>query len=458
MIRSIFLTVNNDLPLTTSLSRSNPENQELNRIEQEQERKESKRGSPSRGAAILILWPSFTSSQPNPLNLRIPLPSRRREMDSISHLHTPIILSSSHSTPGATGTPSSPAANSNSPHHSLNPNHPSSSSSQSQAQAPFALDAFDFSSQDFTLPSNMDELNLFTHQQTGTTSGGSGSHSNVDSPSNHSQKFDDLSSQQLQSIIQSAMASANNTTSSNSSNSPSQSHPSPISHSSHSNNLKINTGQQGGNGNNLTIQDLHRILMEKEQSERMQNMQTQVLRQQLETLQQMSKHQVESSNNNNNGFLNQHSGNHSNNYLPYFGKDQQQHQGSSNSTPGGTHHSSPNHPSYQKGSSPPTSSNNNYQNHGLPIPSSGAPASVIAQYGLMTPMGSGAFGNSVFNNGHGAPTNGQPPFVSPLDMPHGHGNEMDGHHMNHQPWRGQDVSTKRGGGKEFGARGRKDRL
>jgi hypothetical protein len=229
LIRSIFLTVNNDLPLTTSLSRSNPENQELNRIEQEQERKESKRGSPSRGAAILILWPSFTSSQPNPLNLRIPLPSRRREMDSISHLHTPIIPSSSHSTPGATGTPSSPAANSNSPHHS-----------------------------------------------------------------------------------------------------------------------------------------------------------------------------------------------------------------------------SPNHPSYQKGSSPPTSSNNNYQNHGLPIPSSGAPASVIAQYGLMTPMGSGAFGNSVFNNGHGAPTNGQPPFVSPLDMPHGHGNEMDGHHMNHQPWRGQDVSTKRGGGKEFG--------
>lgn len=371
--------------------------------------------------------------------------------------------STSRSTPGAPGTPSTSVPS---------PNH--------TGRTPFALDAFDFSSPDFVLPNNMDELNIFANQnQSSSSNNNSNGFEAADSPRNHHQqaahsdspshqnlnpntRFDDLSSHQIQAMIQSAAASVASTANPSSSSSPSNSSsprrqaqkqqlpqsPSAKSPSSHNLNISFNSAPIGSGSNpSLTIQDLHRILIEKEQSERMQNMQTAVLRQQLETLQQMSKQQSEHALMAQNNFSNQHLHQQpSQPFLPFYSQGSRGPQ-SSNSTPAGTHHSSPNH-SYpnlpnishsNSKSSPSSSSSSNYQTSG-PSHSNAAPANVIAQYGLMTPMGSGGFNGAVYN--HHPNGNHQQPYVSPLDMPHSHGHEMDdGHQAHQQRWR-QDVSSQ----------------
>lgn len=168
--------------------------------------------------------------------------------------------------------------------------------------------------------------------------------------------------------------------------------------------------QQGGL--QLTIEDLRRMLVEKEHAERLQNMHTALLRQQLEALQrqqQQNQHQQQPQQPHYSAPAQQPS-------QPAFYPYQQQHQ----------------HQQQYQGQPASSGAHSQSQAHYQPqmnaAQASGAQstsaAGVMAQYGLITPVSSGAFESSVC-----APQ--QHPFVSPLHMPGGSqpgGTGSDGAH------------------------------
>ncbi|KAN0061761.1 hypothetical protein ACQY0O_005754 [Thecaphora frezii] len=170
--------------------------------------------------------------------------------------------------------------------------------------------------------------------------------------------------------------------------------------------------QQSGLMPQMSIADLQRILLEKERSERIQTMQTALLKQQLEQLQRMQQaHQGQSQ-----GGPGQPSAapvGHS--VAPSLGTDLSQNQQSSFLAAlqsilgsGG-----------QQGAAGPDQQNGQHGQwtvpaSGLLTPGSGGneTSAALAQYGLLTPLGSGAFNNT------SCPP-GQASFMSPLNMPVG---------------------------------------
>lgn len=286
---------------------------------------------------------------------------------------------------------------------------PSNSHSQ-----PFNIESFDFGA-DFSLPTSLDELNLFQHHQqqqnhpmgsNGTRSlGGPPSNDRmVGSPSNLNFSPRNLLREQQQHLQRSNSRTQSPHHLSSNRGDEVASASSASSASNFSNNelhnllravqssyVSSQQDQQGhplnnAEGNSMSISDMERYLQGKEQAERMQMLQTTMLRQQLEILQRQQA---------------SHSSEANNSIPPNINAAQLMQQ-------------------FQQFTSQQNASTPTQQNiHSSPFQqqvgmtdfnsSQKVNLSTLTQYGLITPLSSGAFT-------HGQPHTSQP-FVSPIHLP-----------------------------------------
>lgn len=288
---------------------------------------------------------------------------------------------------------------------------PSSSHSQ-----PFNIESFDFGA-DFSLPTSLDELNLFQHhqqQQQNLPSGSNGARtlggppSNdgmVDSPSNlNFSPRNLLREQQQQHHLQGTSNSRTQSPHHLSNRADEVASASSAGSGSNFSNTELHNllravqssygstqqDQQGPSSNSaedssMSLSDMERFLQGKEQAERMQMLQTSMLRQQLETLQRQQNPQSSEANHT----------------MPLnINASQLMHQFHQLTS--------------QQNASTPTQQNmqpSPFQQGNMTEFNSSQKVnlSALTQYGLITPLSSGPFT-------HGQPQASQP-FVSPIHLP-----------------------------------------
>ncbi|CEH13059.1 MLX INTERACTOR ALPHA [Ceraceosorus bombacis] len=319
------------------------------------------------------------------------------------------------------------------------------------SMANFNIDSFDFGA-DFSLPSGLDDLNIYhhgaaagsvTHSAPGSitgapspaagsssgkggAAGGGGSGSRHGSPRSAHVSAANLAGGTGSTAAGSPLANLLLSMNGTEGNSAAQLLGLNSNHLSH---LDARSQSQHPQDRQLSISDLQRILAEKEHAERLQNLQTAVLRQQLEALQRQTEGRGgDNSQQRGNQPQQQQNGGLSVNTnafaLQQLQQQQQQHllamatQASQGITPTQSNAQSP-FVSPFSSTSPHSQIGNPFmtgqplaQNGGGMSSSGAATSSAMAQYGLLTPMNSGAFNSS--SQAHMPFTNGS---FTPLESP-----------------------------------------
>ncbi|PWN53468.1 hypothetical protein IE53DRAFT_384041 [Violaceomyces palustris] len=299
----------------------------------------------------------------------------------------------------------------------------------------FSIDSFDFGA-DFSLPSGLDELSIFGSQNPTANHSEAGSAPASHHPSPSGARSESTPSHQTNQQLGSSLRHVQDLSRYESSASPQSHGPvgqatseasgsssglEPLRFSGYLQRPQLEQQLQQQHHAQmasvappqLSIADLQRLLLEKERSERIQSMQTAMLKQQLEQLQRMQENQIQQSKPSHaaaGSYPMQQSLSHPSASEVSHSQQQQFLSAFQNvlSNTGGSAPQSLQAPSASQGVVwQPSPVGGGPQTAGQ-VPSD---PSALAQYGLMTPMGSGAFSN-------GCPPN-QAAFMSPLNIPGG---------------------------------------